>query len=208
MSAASTPPAALGPVLAHPQVRRLARSLGERPGKRLALPEPPRRAAVALILRLGDAVALELLLIKRAVFAGDPWSGHVALPGGRREPGDPTLEATAVRETREETAIDLRARGRILGSLDELEPRTPVLPPIAITPFVAVAERHVEVVLSPEVALAFWVPVAALQDPRAWREVELQLTGGARRVPSFGYGEHTIWGLTERILRDFLSRVG
>ena len=220
MSAAPTPPDASAPnanaatpralawVLAHPDVRRLARSLAERPGARLDLPEPQRRAAVALILRLGDADALELLLIKRAVYAGDPWSGHVALPGGRRELGDPTLEATAVRETREETAIDLRTRGRFLGMLDELEPRTPVLPPIVITPFVAVAERDVQVVPSPEVALSFWVPVAALLDPRASREVELQLTGGLRRVPSFGYGEHTIWGLTERILRDFLARLG
>jgi 8-oxo-dGTP pyrophosphatase MutT (NUDIX family) len=198
-------PGTLAAVLAHPDVRRLARSLAERPGDRLALPDPQRRAAVALILRLGDAGALELLMIKRAVFAGDPWSGHVALPGGRQEPGDLTLEETAVRETREETAVDVRARGRILGTLDELEPRTPVLPPIVITPFVAVAERDVEVVPSPEVALAFWVPLAALQDPSASREIVLELTGGPRTVPSFQHEGYTIWGLTERILRQFLA---
>ena len=198
---------ALDRVLAHPDVRRLARNLAARPGARLAVAEPQRRAAVALILRLAADGELELLMIKRAVYEGDPWSGHVALPGGRREPGDPSLEATAIRETREETAIDLATRGRVLGTLDELHPRTPVLPPIVITPFVAVAASDVEVAPSPEVALAFGIPISALREPRASREIELQLAGGPRRVPSFGYGEHTIWGLTERILRQFLDRL-
>jgi 8-oxo-dGTP pyrophosphatase MutT (NUDIX family) len=191
--------------LSHPDVRRLACALQARPGRRVELSGAQRRAAVVLMLRVGEGDALELLMIKRAVYEGDPWSGHVALPGGRQEPGDATLEHTAVRETWEETAVDIARHGRVLGALDELEPRTPVLPPIVITPFVAVVESDVGIVTSPEVDLAFWMPVAALQDPQASREVELQLTGGARRVPSFGYREHTIWGLTERILRQFLS---
>ncbi|MDQ3697717.1 MAG: CoA pyrophosphatase [Gemmatimonadota bacterium] len=177
-----------------------------------------RRAAVALILRLLDAGELELLMIERAVYAGDPWSGQVAFPGGRQEPDDASLEETAMRETREETAIDLATRGVILGRLDELEPRMPVhsnlfpsssLPPtIVITPFVAVADDDVAIVTSPEVAQAFWVSVAALRDPAAAREVELVVRGVPRRVAGYQYGGHVIWGLTERILRQFLVMLG
>jgi 8-oxo-dGTP pyrophosphatase MutT (NUDIX family) len=195
-------------ILGHAEVSRVARALAgrETPSAGVAGAEASRRlAAVALILRLDARDALEMLMIKRAVYAGDPWSGHVALPGGRREPADATLEETAIRETREETAVDLASRGRVLGALDALEPRTPVLPPIVIAPFVAVVEPDVRVVTSPEVERAFWVPLSALRDPAAAREVELEIRGAPRRVTSFLYEEHTIWGLTERILRQFLA---
>jgi len=194
-------------VLAHSDIARLAHTLAERPGARLALPEPQRRAAVALILRVGGDGELALLMIKRATFEGDPWSGHVALPGGRHEPADASLEATATRETREETAVDLVSHGRVLGSLDDLHPRTPVLPPIVITPFVFVLAGEADLAPSHEVESVFWVPLAALRDPAASREVELELTGGPRRVSSFRYREHTIWGLTERVLRELLDRL-
>ncbi|MGI9075932.1 MAG: NUDIX hydrolase, partial [Gemmatimonadaceae bacterium] len=119
-------------VLAHPDVLRLSQALTEHPGVRINAPDPLRRASVAVVLRLGDDAALELLLIKRAEFAGDPWSGHVALPGGRREDTDKSATATAIRETLEETAIDLVRHGRLIGALDELQPRTRALPPIVI----------------------------------------------------------------------------
>lgn len=195
-------------ILRHAEVERVARALAVR-GAAVPAEEPSdaarRLAAVALILRLDPQDRLELLMIKRAVYAGDPWSGHIALPGGRREPGDATLVETAIRETREETAVDLVSRGRVLGALDALEPRTPVLPPIVIAPFVAVVASDVRVVTSPEVQRAFWVPVSALRDPAAAREVELDIRGAPRRVSSLLYGEHTIWGLTERIVRQFLA---
>lgn len=193
--------------LRHPDVARVAERLAERGTAPEAMAGDPRarRAAVALIMRLGGGGEPEVLMIERAVYAGDPWSGHIALPGGREEPGDASLVHTAIRETREETAVDLASRGHVLGALDALEPRTPVLPPILIAPFVAVAEPDVRVVTSPEVAQAFWVPVALLRDPATTRDVELVIRGAPRRVPSFGYEGHTIWGLTERILRQFLA---
>ena len=70
-------------LLAHPVIARLERTLRERPGEQLVLSDPLRRAAVALILRDPGDASLEFLLIKRADYEGDPWSGHVALPGGR-----------------------------------------------------------------------------------------------------------------------------
>jgi 8-oxo-dGTP pyrophosphatase MutT (NUDIX family) len=192
----------------HPEIAPLVRAMAGRPPALIDPDDASRRAAVALLVRLDetrDHPTPQLLMIKRATFEGDPWSGHVALPGGRREPADPTLERTVVRETWEETAIDLERDGRLLGCLDELAPRTPVLPPIIITPFVGLVKFDIDIVASPEVAEWFWVDVAALRDPEVSREVVLELATGPRAVMSFQHGAHTIWGLTERILRQFLS---
>jgi 8-oxo-dGTP pyrophosphatase MutT (NUDIX family) len=168
-----------------------------------------RDAAVAAIFRVASHDALELLMIERASYAGDPWSGHIAFPGGRREPYDVTLLDTALRETREETGVDILTAGRVLGALARVDPLSPSLPPLSIAPFVAVLTREVSLSISDEVAGAFWVPLAALQHVDASREVEVTLSNGtARRVRAFVHGGYTIWGLTERILRDLLSRVG
>ncbi|MFL5552493.1 MAG: NUDIX domain-containing protein, partial [Gemmatimonadaceae bacterium] len=59
-----------------------------------------RKAAVALIFRVGEEGSVELLFIKRAEYPGDPWSGQIAFPGGREESGDGSLAETAIRETR------------------------------------------------------------------------------------------------------------
>ena len=192
-------------VLDHPEIRHLSHTLSGRAAARHDPADPIRRAAVFLLIRLGPAGELELLLIKRAVYASDPWSGHVALPGGRHEPGDPTLLHTAIRETREEVGIDVPAHGAVLGVLDELGPSTPRLPPLTILPHVAVVERNLPLTLSSEVADAFWVSLSRLRDPAASREVDLDLATGVRRVRSLSYKEHIIWGLTERILRQFFA---
>lgn len=194
-------------VLAHPVVARLARALREKPGEQLALSDSLRRAAVALILRDPGDGSLEFLMIKRADYEGDPWSGHVALPGGRQESEDSSLEATAIRETREETAIDLARQGKIIGRLDELQPRTPVLPQIAIAPYIAVLGGDAEIMVSAEVETAFWVPLNVLQDAEAWSDVELQLRGAKQTFPAFLYKGYVTWGLTERILTQFKSRL-
>lgn len=200
---------AMAHVLGDPLIARVARALDGRRAVEAESGERYRRAAVALVLRADSGPAgPELLLIQRATWEGDPWSGQMALPGGRSEPGDATLAATAVRETREETAVDLEREGRILGRLDDLQPRTLILPPIIITPFVAAFAGGSALTPSSEVADAFWVPVSALQDPDASRNVVVELPTGALRVSSFQYQGHTIWGLTERILREFLTLIG
>ncbi len=192
-------------VLGHPMVRRVTRALAQRVPRSMELDAVTRRAAVALILRLGDDELLELLMIRRAEYEGDPWSGHIALPGGREEPYDRTLVETAVRETREETSLDIARDGELIGRLDDLGPHSAPLPPIAITPFLVAYGASGIVRLSDEVAEAFWVPVEALRDPRASREIVLELTGGPRRVSSFEHEGRIIWGLTERILRQFIA---
>jgi tetratricopeptide (TPR) repeat protein len=115
-------------------------------------------------------------------------------------PGD-----DAVRETLEETAIDLSRSGRLLGTLDEIHPRTPTLPPIIVRPYVAVLTEPVHIVPSPEVAAAFWVPVSCLLDPLSSGEDMIHVRGEPRQVTCFRYAEHLIWGMTERILRQFVG---
>lgn len=194
-------------LLEHPDVARVARSLRERPGREVAAYEGARYAAIALVVRPATT-GPELLMIKRADAPGDPWSGHIACPGGRMDPGDADLAATAVRETREETGLDIAADGALLGALDDLSPRTPRLPPIIIRPFVGVVGRHVEIRANREVAAAFWVPLSAIRERASWGLGTVIVRDAEEaRVPTFRHGDHTVWGLTERALRDFLHRL-
>ncbi|MCC6317490.1 MAG: CoA pyrophosphatase [Gemmatimonadaceae bacterium] len=150
----------------------------------------------------------ELLFIRRAERGSDPWSGQVALPGGRWSAGDADLEATAFRETLEETGLDVRSLGRVIGRLDELRPRTAVLPPIIVTPYVAVLRAApTALVLSDEVAHAFWAPWSVLTDPANDVESDVAVRGTSLRVPSLVIGEQVIWGMTERILRQLFFRL-
>ena len=199
-------------LLEMPDVRRLRAALATRPGTPIDGSDGLRRlAAIALVLRpgTGEPADPELLMIKRAEAEGDPWSGHVACPGGRMEPGDHDLEQTAIRETWEETGVDLARDGRVLGALDDISPRTPTLPPIIVRPYVAVVKPELEIVQSSEVAEAFWVPLAALRERAAWGTAMVPIRGsGERQVSAFRHGTYTVWGLTERVLRQFLEYLG
>lgn len=205
MSAAS---AELDRLAGHPLVMRLMRSLAERPGRTVHSAPPVRRAAILLALRARADGEPELLMIKRADAEGDPWSGHIACPGGRMEPGDHDLAVTAVRETLEETGVDIARDGRLLGHLDDLSPRSPTLAPIVIRPYVALVRADVAIAPSHEVAAAFWVPLSALRTQAAWGTGLVHVRGTDRRVSVFQHGEYTVWGLTERVLRQFLHYIG
>ena len=160
-------------------------------------------AAVALILRETAGGDLDLLFIERAARASDPWSGQIAFPGGRRDAADESLDDTAVRETREEVGLDLRRDGAIIGALDELRPRTIVLPPVIVRPFVATVHAEARVASVGEVAGFFWAPLDAILDPAAAGEREIVTRGTATKRPAIEYRGHVIWGMTERILRQF-----
>ena len=163
-------------------------------------------AAVAVILHDGDD-GLEALFIHRAVRAGDTWSGQIAFPGGRREPADRDLLTTAIRETLEEIGVDLSGAER-LGVLDDLHPRTPVLPPVVVRPFVFALTSQPTIVISPEVQAAFWVPFRALQAPGVLGTITVDHPGIPPRVlPAYTLGNRTIWGMSERILTPLISLV-
>lgn len=187
----------------HPLIARLDRALAERAPQLAERDEPFKEAAVALILRPLAEDDAEVLLIRRAVRAGDPWSGQIGLPGGRFEPADASLEATALRESFEEVGIDLRVDGRVLGALDEIRPRTPVLPPIIVRPYVVVLDRSPALVLSDEVAEARWVRLRELFVPGARVNTTVTVRDYRMQVDAYRHCDFTIWGMTERILTTF-----
>lgn len=164
-----------------------------------------RWAAVALVLRGTTLSDAELLFIRRAQRVGDPWSGHVAFPGGRRDVADPTLEYTARRETREELSLDLDTDAQLLGVLDDLRPRSPVLPSIAVRPYVFTLSRHVALVPNEEVHSTFWMPVSELRDPTRATEHVFDRGGSQMRFPAYRSGEDIVWGMTERIVTQLLA---
>jgi 8-oxo-dGTP pyrophosphatase MutT (NUDIX family) len=181
-------------------------ALAERLARRTAIEasEPERRwAAVALILAPDPS---SILLIRRAERAGDPWSGQVGLPGGRRAPEDADLVETATRETVEEVGIDL-TRARRLGVLDDVAPRTPTLPPIAVRPYVFALPGRPPVRLNPEVASCHWVELSALARPDASRLATVTVRGNLLEVPAFMLEGMVVWGMTERILASLLQAI-
>ena len=173
-----------------------------------------RRAAVALVLRQNLSEA-ELLVIKRAERERDHWSGHLALPGGRFEPADAHLRATAVRETFEEVGVDLDGGGEVLGRLPTVTPQSPFAPRVLVAPFVAVAPREYNVAagneipksleLNHEVAAAFWVPVSLLRRGGRSEVFRMFFAGAEREWPAYPSEHGPIWGITERILTSFLT---
>jgi 8-oxo-dGTP pyrophosphatase MutT (NUDIX family) len=170
--------------------------------------EPYFEAAVAVILRTTSAGIVEILFITRATRENDPWSGQIGLPGGRHDPTDDSLEATAVRETLEEVSLDLRRDGAIIGALDELRPRTPVLPPVIVCPFVATVSAEAHTNPSDEVADLFWAPFETIVDPTSTRDAEILVRGMRMRRPAIHYQGRVIWGMTERILHNLAKLIG
>ncbi len=159
-------------------------------------------AAVALVLAGEDC---DLLLIERAKREGDRWSGHAALPGGRRQSGDADLIETARRETLEETGVDL-ARARLLGRLADVEPLSRRPPRVTVRPFVFALPFRPPVAAGPEAAGHLWFCADRLRDCAGEADV---LDGGEhRRMPAFLCGSYVVWGMTFRILSQLLDAAG
>jgi 8-oxo-dGTP pyrophosphatase MutT (NUDIX family) len=189
------------------RIQRLESELAARKCVELADPDA-RRAAVAILIRLGASDEPELFFIQRAVYEGDPWSGQIAFPGGREEPADTSLEHTALRETYEETQLDLREHATLVGTLDDLRPRAVRLPAIVVRPFVFLLPDPPTPVLSSEVADSFWVPLSVLLDRSVWRDT--MVTAGGMEMSRFAFHHrgYVVWGMTERILSGLLPLFG
>jgi 8-oxo-dGTP pyrophosphatase MutT (NUDIX family) len=170
------------------------------------IPEGSFPASVAVILRPAERTH-EILLIRRGESARDPWSGHMAFPGGRREAADLSLLDTARRETLEETGIVLTARGDVLGRLPIVTPLSKRLPPLAIVPFVfGVPAETPARAATVEVADTHWVPIGHFLDPASRTFHHYDAGETVLTFPAFAVGGRTVWGLTHRILEELLGR--
>lgn len=162
-------------------------------------------AAVSVLLSPDGSGDLELLLLKRAERRDDPWSGQISLPGGRRDAEDDDLLATAIRETREETGVVL-TRDALIGELDDVYPRSELLPSIFARPFVFFLPLRARPTLGPEADLALRITTSEL---RASQRRETVNTGGTlRTVTGYRIGPHFLWGLTERVVAQLLDLIG
>jgi 8-oxo-dGTP diphosphatase len=160
--------------------------------------EQEANAAVSLLLkpRLRD---FDVLLVKRVENPSDTWSGQMALPGGKREPKDGSLKDTAARETMEEIGVAL-GESRFLGVLDAVrsEPR----PEFKILPFVVLLEDEPWLKLNKaELEMFIWVPYEEVVQSRGTVEFSFG------KVPAYVFAEGIVWGLTYRILSEFIQAV-
>jgi 8-oxo-dGTP pyrophosphatase MutT (NUDIX family) len=156
-------------------------------------------AAVLILLRPGPE-GLEVLAEQRAEREGDPWSGHVSLPGGRGSPTDESMRETALRELREEVSIPPEALDGLprLFDVRRARPsglRVAVFAGHLLTPPIGVAGVDLE-----EVATTFWFPLTALQ--RTVSQSRSTLFGEIQ-VETVPFRDHVVWGFTLRVLRDF-----
>ena len=169
---------------------------------------PQHRAAVAIVLR-DNAGSLDLLLIERAIRDGDPWSGHMAFPGGRVCGVDVSPRAAAERETLEEVGLSL-AGAEPLGRLDDVRGHQSATRQLIISAFAFHVVQPDPLTPNCEVSEAFWFPLDALLDSRRHVDHPVQHGSGAH-APGILVGEpgrHVVWGLTYRFLEDFLKILG
>ncbi len=152
-------------------------------------------AAVAILIR-EEEDDYETLLVKRAVVPGDPWSGDMAFPGGKKAQNDRTLQDTVIREVQEETGIDLHHLTYIGGLpiiFSSMKPDRDVLP------IVYLYEGRPEIKLNPELTAYRWVHLKELRASRTVAKVK----GWEREV--FKLGDDIVWGLTYRMLDKLLE---
>jgi len=169
--------------------------------------EGQTRAAVAAVLRPGEGGA-EFLFIHRAEDPRDPWSGHMAFPGGRVDSRDLDTLAAAVRETREEIGLDLPTVAKQIGRLSDIAAIGRGRPMnMVITPFIFAAESLPPLTPNHEVAAVVWVPASFLADNRNRESMEYQRDGLSLELPCYRYRDHLIWGLTLGMVDELLSLV-
>ncbi len=152
-------------------------------------------AAVALLLKTVDHT-LKVLFVKRVENPADPWSGQMAFPGGKRDAKDKNLKQTVVRETSEETNINLLDHCRFLGAMEIL--RSTRRPEMKILPFVILLEHEPSIKVNEELEGFVWISLEELVQHRG----TVKFSFG--EVPAYIVGNSVIWGLTYRILEKFV----
>lgn len=170
-----------------------------------AVGEQTRQAAVATILRQQGSET-QALFILRAQQEGDPWSGHMAFPGGHKDPQDSDLQQTAVRETREELNLDLVEHARLLGPLEHVKANPGGANiDMVVTPFVYLLEGQPEIIPNDEVADYHWGSLQKMFSGEALTSREFQVPGGTKSFPGYDVAGEIVWGLTFRVLDHFFT---
>jgi 8-oxo-dGTP pyrophosphatase MutT (NUDIX family) len=169
--------------------------------------EPPlddAQAAVAAILRPGPEGA-EILLIKRAEREGDPWSGHLAFPGGKRERTDASLWVTAVRETQEEVGLTLPLTS-LVTRLDDVRARTNGF---KVAQFVfALEDPEIVLTANVEVNDTLWVSLERVARDQGKETMTWNVAGQSIELPCVHLGHYVLWGMTHRMVMQVIDAAG
>lgn len=163
--------------------------------EKLRSPNEEVYAGVAIMLKPGDE-DIELFLVKRAEVSGDPWSGDMAFPGGKKTPSDVDICDTVRREVEEETGITLDEM-RFLGAM-KVE-KSNVRPGKEVLPLVFVLEEKPPVTLNYELTKAFWAPLKELKKSQTRANVK----GWDSEV--FKVEGEVVWGMTYRMLKRIIG---
>ncbi len=149
----------------------------------------------------------EALFILRASHEGDPWSGHMAFPGGHKEPSDDSIRHTAERETLEEIGLDLCQHAQFIGEIDAVRanPRGRDLD-LVVTPLVF-SLKGGDIQLQPnyEVADILWGSLQGMYSGDSLTTGEFTVQGEQHRFPGYGVEGQIVWGLTYRMLDQFFG---
>jgi 8-oxo-dGTP pyrophosphatase MutT (NUDIX family) len=166
-----------------------------------------KRSAVAMILQVREG-ELHILMIKRAEREGDPWSGHMAFPGGRMDKADANGFQVALRETEEEIGLILGEQDQCIGRLSDIITRPRRGPfGMAVTPFVFRLDREVRFTPNEEVAEVIWVPLEFLLDPDNREQMVWKYKGISMPLPCYFYQGRRIWGLSLMMLDELMDLV-
>jgi 8-oxo-dGTP pyrophosphatase MutT (NUDIX family) len=190
----------------------------------------PAAAVAAIVRETGRAQggASEILLIRRAELEGDPWSGHMAFPGGRRSPADASLLETAIRETREEIGLELEEHGTLLGQLGDVPAMAKgAATGMIVRPYVFAVRGDPPLPFDArEVAEVLWTPLEPLARGEGAGTYAYEHEGLVYKLPCLrirsegspragtaeshgspraGTGERVVWGLTLRMLQQLFE---
>ena len=173
-----------------------------------AEPLPSKRAAVAISLRSGVS-GPEILMIQRAVREGDPWSGHMGFPGGRKDVSDVTDVACAKRETREEISFDLDTHGELVCQLSDVNTGWRAdRPEMLVAPFIFRVDGTPSFELNHEVDDTVWVPLNFLLDDANRGRHQWDWRGEVLESDAFTYDGRLIWGLSLMMIDELLEIIG
>jgi 8-oxo-dGTP pyrophosphatase MutT (NUDIX family) len=168
-------------------------------------PVPSKRAAVAISVRSGVS-GPEILMIQRAVRQGDPWSGHMGFPGGRKDESDASDMACAKRETREEIGFDLDIYGELVCQLSDVNTGWRAdRPEMLVAPFVFKVGSTPVFELNHEVDDTLWVPLSFLLNDANRSRHQWDWRGEVLESDAFTFDDRLIWGLSLMMIDELLQ---